>query len=224
MTTGRDASAIKAVIFDLDGTLLNTLPSIAHFANRALAKQGYPSIPEDEYRYLVGEGAPVLIRKMLLRAGGDPETDFDAVLQSYRAEYDANTTYKTKYYDGMLDLLGALHRLRVDLAVLSNKPQVQVQNLIRAFFPGGLFAAVYGAMEGLKRKPDPDGVFRIAKELHHTPEECLYLGDTAIDMQTGVRAGCLTIGAGWGFRDEGELLTNGARAVAMRPEQVLRFL
>lgn len=215
---------IKAAIFDLDGTLLNTLPSITYFGNAALRKYGFSEIPMERYRYLVGEGAVLLVKRMLQEVGADAEQDFEKVYNEYRTQYDANTAYKTAYYDGILDMLGTMKHYKMKLAVLSNKPQEQVSGVIGSFFPDGVFEKVYGAREDIKRKPDPDGVYRICREIGVKPEECLYLGDTATDMKTGAAAGCLTIGAEWGFRDRKELELHGAAAVASSPMDVLKYI
>lgn len=215
---------IKAAIFDLDGTLLNTLPSISYFGNEALKKFGFAEIERDAYRYLVGDGAPKLIRGMLEKVGGDPESDFDKVYTEYRTQYDARTSYKTSFYPGILEMLGTMRHYRLKTAIFSNKPQTQVDNVVKDFFPEDLFDVVYGAREDLPKKPDPTGIYRICEVLGVKPEECMYVGDSGTDMMTGVAAGCLTVGAGWGFRTIEELLTNGAYAVAEEPMELLQLI
>ena len=120
---------IKAAIFDLDGTLLNTLPSISYFGNEALKKYGFAAIEQEKYKYLVGDGAPKLIKGMLSQVGGDPEADFEKVYTEYRTQYDARTSYKTSFYPGILEMLGTLRHYKRKTAIFSNKPQQQVINL-----------------------------------------------------------------------------------------------
>ena len=214
---------IQAAIFDLDGTLLNTLPSIAFYGNQALAKHGLPAIETEEYKYLVGEGAKLLVERMLAKVGADPAM-FDAVYADYRAAYDAKPAYKTTYYDGILELLGAFQKWGIPMTVFSNKPEAQVEGVLEAFFPKDTFKVILGQQEGLARKPDPEGVFRICEELQVKPQKCMYIGDTATDMQTGKAAGCLTVGVSWGFRTIEELLDARAYAVAEKPMELLQLI
>ena len=214
---------IQAAIFDLDGTLLNTLPSIAFYANQALAKHGLPAIETEEYKYLGGEGAKLLVERMLAKVGADPAL-FDAVYADYRAAYDAKPAYKTTYYDGILELLGAFQKWGIPMTVFSNKPEAQVEGVLAAFFPKDTFKIILGQQEGLARKPDPEGVFRICEELQVKPQKCMYIGDTATDMQTGKAAGCLTVGVSWGFRTIEELLDARAYAVAEKPMELLQLI
>lgn len=215
---------IQAAIFDLDGTLLNTLPSIAYYGNLALEKNGLKPIGQEAYKYMVGEGARLLIERMLEHNGLPVQTWFDRVYADYRAAYDAEPAFKTSYYDGILDLIGGLKKWGIPLAVFSNKPQAQVDGVMRTFFPDGLFDVIIGQHEGLPRKPDPTGVLMICEKLGVKPQKCLYVGDTATDMQTGKAAGCLTAGVSWGFRTIDELLDNGAYAVAEAPTELLQLI
>ena len=215
---------IQAVIFDLDGTLLNTLPSIAYYGNLALEKNGLPTIEQETYKYMVGEGAKLLIERMLAHDGVSQEEYFDRVYRDYRAAYDADPAFKTAYYDGMLDLLGSLQKWGIPMTVFSNKPQAQVDGVMKSFFPENLFAVIIGQHEGLPRKPDPTGVLMICEKLGVKAQKCLYVGDTATDMQTGRAAGCLTAGVSWGFRTIQELLDNGAYAVAEKPIELLQLI
>ncbi len=215
---------IQAAIFDLDGTLLNTLPSIAYYGNLALRKNDLPPIEQEEYKYLVGEGAKLLIERMLDHVGVSKEEYFDKVYTDYRTAYDADPSYKTAFYDGILDLLGGLKKWGIPMTVFSNKPQEQVDGVMKTFFPEDLFSLIIGQHEGLPRKPDPTGVLMICEKLGVKPQKCLYVGDTATDMKTGKAAGCLTAGASWGFRTIDELLDNGAYAVAEKPTELLQLI
>ena len=214
---------IQGVIFDLDGTLLNTLPSIAFYGNQALEKHGLPTIETEEYKYMVGEGAKLLVERMLQYVDADPAM-FDEVYADYRAAYDANPAHKTAYYDGILDLLGRFQKWGVHMAVFSNKPDEQVQGVIKAFFPEDTFEVILGAHEGLPRKPDPAGVYQICEAMQVKPQKCMYIGDTATDMETGKAGGCLTVGVSWGFRTIQELLDAGAYAVAEEPIELMQLI
>ena len=214
---------IQGAIFDLDGTLLNTLPSIAFYGNQALEKHGLPTIETEEYKYMVGEGAKLLVERMLQYVGADLAM-FDAVYADYRKAYDANPAHKTAYYDGILDLLGRFKKWGAHMAVFSNKPDEQVQGVLKAFFPEDTFEVILGAKEGLPRKPDPAGVYQICEAMQVKPQKCMYIGDTATDMKTGKAGGCLTVGVSWGFRTIQELLDAGAYAVAEAPMELMQLI
>lgn len=212
---------MKCVIFDLDGTLADTLSSIAYFANRALTQCGYDAIPLEKYRYLVGNGAKNLVLGML-RTVGAAESAYDRVAPVYNDGYDSDALYLTKPYDGVLELLDALRARGVKTAVLSNKPDRTTQKVCAALFDGKL-AAVRGQRADTPRKPDPEAVRLLLAELGCTAEECVYVGDTDTDMQTGRNAGAFTVGVLWGFRDEKELVENGADAIIAHPMELLSY-
>lgn len=215
---------IRLCIFDLDGTLADTLGSIAGFANQALRRCGWGEIPLEEYRYLVGNGADQLMRGMLKRAaGGFSEQDVARLRAVYDALYEADPLRDVTPYPGMLQTLQQLQRQGCGLAVLSNKPDNVTQAVVGGMFPPGLFARCWGQREGVPRKPSPEGALRIAQELAVSPAECLYIGDTCVDMQTGNSAGMRTVGVLWGFRDGKELEENHAWRIAAAPEEILRF-
>ncbi len=213
----------QAVIFDLDGTLADTLSSIAFFANRALTQCGYQEIPVEEYRYLVGNGAKRLVHGMLSYAGDDTPEAFDKVSPLYNDGYDADSLYLTKPYDGILPLLKSLHERGVKIGVLSNKPDRTTQKIANALF-GDFIDSCRGQRDETPRKPDPAGVFLLLRELSVSPEECLYVGDTKTDMQTGKAAGIFTVGVTWGFRDRTELEEHHADAIISSPNELLAYL
>ncbi len=213
----------QAVIFDLDGTLADTLSSIAFFANRALTQCGYEQIPLEEYRYLVGNGAKRLVHGMLARVGDDTPEAFDKVSPLYNDGYDADSLYLTKPYDGILTLLHALKQRGVKIGVLSNKPDRTTQKIVKALF-GDVVDACRGQQDGTPRKPDPAGVFLLLDELSVSPDDCLYVGDTKTDMQTGKAAGIFTVGVTWGFRDREELEEHHADAIISSPEELIAYL
>lgn len=214
----------KAVIFDLDGTLNDTIASIKISADKAVGKFGFGPYSEEQYKYFVGDGAAVLIERCL-KAGGDTGlTCFTKAYEEYQKVFEKYCMYEVKPYEGIMDLLSALKEKGVRLAVLSNKPHERTKEVIRAVFGEDCFDIVRGQTESVAKKPSPEGVFRILEELKLTAEDILYVGDTGTDMQTGKAAGTFTIGALWGFRTEEELLENHADAVIATPAQLLDYL
>lgn len=213
----------KAVIFDLDGTLSDSIASIKYSADTALAEFGYGPFTEQQYKYFVGDGAANLIKRALI-AGGDKDLScFEAAFSRYREIFREYCMYQVKPYDGIRELLAALKERGVKLAVLSNKPHANTIQVIETLFGGNCFDVIQGQTDDLAIKPSPDGVFRILGELDLTPEDILYLGDTATDMQTGKAAGAFTVGALWGFRERGELEEGGADAMIEHPMQLLDY-
>lgn len=215
--------AMKAYIFDLDGTLVDTLGSIAYYANRALEQYGFHAIEKDRYRYLVGNGAKKLVWRMLRENGSDRQEDFDRVLPFYNQSYDAAPTYLAAPYPKIPETLQKLKRQGMKLAVLSNKPHSTTCQIVGALFPKDIFDAVYGQREGIPLKPDPAALSAVMQELGVAPEECVYCGDTGTDMQTGKGAGAFTVGVLWGFRGRAELEENHADAVIASAEELLGF-
>lgn len=214
---------IRACIFDLDGTLLNTLETIAHYANQTLNKFDLPAIPTERYRYLVGNGARILVERMLQETQGDMAL-FGAAFEDYTQSYDKEPLYLTAPYDGILDLLRELKSRNIKIAVLSNKPHNATAAVVKAIFGTDTFDRCYGQREGVPIKPDPTALIALMDELGVSPEECLYVGDTATDMQTGRGAGAKTVGVLWGFRDRDELAENGAELLVEHPRQLLDAL
>ncbi len=213
----------KAVIFDLDGTLLDTLEDIADSMNRVLHGRGLPTHPTEAFRYFVGSGAAILVSRAL-----PPEKRNDEVtancLEAFRREYACNWNKKTKPYDGVSKLLDALTAKQIEMAVLTNKPQHFAELCIEEFFSGWKFAVILGQRDGVPMKPDPAGPREIARCLDIPSEEFLFLGDSDVDMRTAVNAEMLPVGAMWGFRSEKELRESGAVEVIGRPAELLRFV
>ena len=212
-----------ACIFDLDGTLLNTLNSIAYFSNVALKDCGYPAIPAADYKSIVGDGADMQLRRMLNRIageGGYTDEEFGRLRRRYTELYAARPTYRTEQYPGMEATLRRLKETGVKTAVLSNKPHAWVTDIISGLFPAGTFDLFFGQREGVPRKPAPDGALMIAKTLGLAPRSVLYIGDTNTDMKTGDAAGMDTAGALWGFRTRRELEENHAVYLLQKPEDI----
>lgn len=211
---------IKACIFDMDGTTVNTINSIAHFANGALNKAGLPSIDTEKYKILVGNGAKTLVERMLETVGADMKY-FDSVYPEYNTTYDNDFLYLTEPYEGILDMLKALKSMGIKIAILSNKPHITAQKVSDALFGDSLIDICCGAKEGIPLKPAPDGVYGIMKEFNAKNNECLYIGDTSTDMKTGKSAGLFTVGVLWGFRDRKELESSGADAIIAHPSALI---
>ncbi|MEZ3487491.1 MAG: HAD family hydrolase [Lachnospiraceae bacterium] len=215
---------MKACIFDLDGTLTDTLESLTFSVGETLREMGLPGISEDECRSFVGNGARVLMERALKAAGEEDLTRIDEGMERYGRIFDANCTYHVTPYEGVTGMLEKLRKMEVKLAVLSNKPHRQTVKVVREIFGEGVFDYVQGQQEGIPRKPDPAGVFRLLEKLEVTKEECLYAGDSEVDIRTGRNAGVRTIIAAWGFRSREELKAAGADTIIGRPEELLQFV
>lgn len=214
---------IRAIIFDLDGTLLDTLEDIANSMNTVLVKHGFPTHSVDDYRYLVGDGAAVLVSRVLPEEKRNDET-IKNLLKEFRKEYSYNCNVTTKPYDGVHEMLDALTAHGIKLTILSNKPDDFTKLCVTEFLPNWNFDIVFGLREGIPRKPDPTGALQIAGHLNIPPAHILIVGDTSVDMKTAVAAGMFSVGVLWGFRSQEELLNNGAQALIQRPQEILTLL
>ncbi|MBW3540190.1 MAG: HAD family hydrolase [Planctomycetes bacterium] len=212
-----------AVIFDLDGTLLDTLADIAAAANRVLEREGFPTHSQEAYRRLVGRGVTVLFRRALPESRRDDETVARCVA-GFHEIYDLTWNVQTRPYDGIPELLDELTARGLPLAVLSNKPHDFTVRCIAEYLGRWKFAAVVGAREGVPHKPDPTSALKVARQLGTEPSRCVYLGDSDVDMETARRAGMRPIGAAWGFRTTEELRSAAALAVIAQPQDLLRCL
>ena len=214
----------KAVIFDLDGTLTNTLKSLWKSTNMALATAGLPPHEIDSYKYFAGNGAKELIRKSLIADGDTELVHFDSVMEAYNRIFEEYCMYEVKPYDGIRELLKALKEKGLHLAVNSNKPQPRTVDVVEEIFGKDTFDLLVGQCEERRRKPAPDGVNYILEQLHLNREDVLYIGDTCTDMQTGKSAGVFTVGALWGFRNRQELVENHADAIIEKPLELLQYI
>ena len=214
----------KAVIFDLDGTLADTIASITYCGNLALSRFGLPSFGEEDYKHFVGDGAAMLIRRALLAAGDERLEHFDEVYETYLEIFAKDCMYQVKPYEGICALLEELKHLSVRIAVLSNKPDADSRRVVDELFGKGYFDFVQGQREDIPRKPDPAGVYRIMEAFVLPAGDFLYVGDSGVDMKTGRAAGIFTVGVLWGFRDREELVENGADAVISKPLELLSHL
>ena len=213
----------RAVLFDLDGTLLDTLDDLAASANRVLRANGFPDHPRDAYRYFIGDGARNLVIRMLPE---DRREDgmIEKCLQAFRDDYGRNWAVQTKPYDGVPEMLDAIAAGNLPMAVFSNKPDDATKACVSKLLSQWEFRFVLGQRDGAPPKPDPGGALEIAERLGIPPGDFLYLGDTATDMRTAVRAGMFPVGALWGFRTEDELRGAGAAALVAQPADVPALL
>ena len=214
---------IKLVIFDLDGTLLNTISDLAHSTNYALEKNGFPGHPIEAYKFFVGNG----INKLFERALPDNEKTEKNILrvrEVFLPYYDEHNMDYTEPYEGISGLLKTLQTKGYIPAVASNKYQSATEKLIKGLFPDITFAAILGQREGIPVKPDPSIVHDILNITGMSPEETIYIGDSGVDMQTAANSGVVSIGVTWGFRPREELEAAGAVHIADNTEDILRIL
>jgi phosphoglycolate phosphatase len=213
----------KAVVFDLDGTLLDTIDDLADSMNAVLAARGLPVHPVESYKTFVGDGVVALVRRAL-PGGYVDANDLDTIVGEMRESYTQRWDNKSRPYDGVEAMLTELARRGVKLAVLSNKPHDFTQLCVERLLAGQRFDVVLGVSDAIPPKPQTLGAEHICKQLSVTPQQCVYLGDTNTDMKTGTAAGMFTVGCTWGFRSAEELRKNGADALVDHPSQILDLL
>ena len=211
----------KAVLFDMDGTVLDTLDDLADSVNRSLQEFGLPEVSRFQVGQSLGNGAKYLIRHCLPE--GSDEALCERVLSFYKPWYDAHCRIKTKPYDGILQLMETLRADGVSQAIISNKPDSAVQELAEAFFPG-LMDVVIGESPAVKRKPSPDTVLAAARQMGLMASDCVYIGDTEVDLETARNAGMDCIPVSWGFRTEEQLRAAGAEEIIRSPEELKKKL
>ena len=214
----------KACIFDLDGTLTDTLESLTYSVNMTLRELGLSSITREQCRAFVGEGPRVLLELSLKAVGDHDVIHLEEAVEIYGRIFKENCTYEVKPYDGIVDLLESLKKRGMRLAVLSNKPHVQTNEIAAQFFEKGTFEMVEGLKPEVPRKPDPTAARMIAKSFGIAEEECVYIGDSDTDMLTGNAAGMFTVGVTWGFRSREVLKEHGAHRLIDRPEELITIM
>lgn len=215
---------ICAIVFDLDGTLLDSLADIATAANTVLQSHGFPPHPVDAYRHFVGDGVARLMQRAVPAAEQPDSRKMEQYVIEFREFYRHNWNVQSRLYDGVADLLNELVNRSLPLAVLSNKPQDATSRCIEFFLPTIPFAAVLGQQSGRPPKPDLTGAREILQRFGAAADTCLFLGDTAVDMETARGAHMIPVGAKWGFRGEQELRDAGAEILLARPAQLLTVL
>jgi phosphoglycolate phosphatase len=213
----------SAVLFDLDGTLLDSLDGIARAMNAVLNEQGWATHPLPAYATMVGNGIEAMVARAIDPQQVDAET-MKKLVQDYRCHYGQLWARHSPPYPGIKALLAFLEKKGMILAVLSNKRDDFCKAMVAHFFPGIHFAVVRGVLSGIAQKPDPAGALAIAEKLAVAPQDFLYLGDTDVDMQTAVAAKMFAGGVAWGFRDVAELQATGARIIFNQPHEVIAYL
>ena len=212
---------IDTIIFDLDGTLLNTLTDLANSVNYAMERQGFPVHSEEAVRQMVGNGIYVLMEQAVPRGRECPA--FDACLKDFREHYEAHKKVFTKPFPGVMEFLEKADKAGYKMAVVSNKFDLAVKGLCRDFFYPYITTAI-GESSQIARKPAPDTVFAAMQKLHSAPEHCVYVGDSDVDLATAKNAGISCISVSWGFRSREFLLSHGASTIADSMENLWELL
>ncbi len=212
----------RAALFDLDGTLLDTLDDLADAANRVLAAEGMPVHEVEAYKKFVGDGLATLVERIVPGEQHNEET-LRRVVDAFRQDYGAHWHEKSRPYAGVPEMLTGLRKRGLRLAVLSNKPHEFTKLCVRRMLGDFSFYPVLGQREGVPKKPDPAGALEAAALLDIPAREILYVGDTAVDMQTAAGAGMTAVGVLWGFREEEELTASGADYLVSHPEEILEL-
>ena len=215
---------IKACLFDLDGTLLDTITTISYYGNLSLEHFGIEPIEKERYKFLVGDGAKLLVERMLREKGVYTQDLYKKVYEFYMQSYDADPTYLTKPYDGIVDMLFELKKRGIKSGVISNKPDYAARSVCLDKIEGTLLHTVRGQIEGIKTKPDTQGPLNVLNLMGEKTQDTLYIGDTGVDMQTGKNLGSYTIGVLWGFRPCEELVKNGADRVISHPKEIVDII
>lgn len=215
---------IKACIFDLDGTLTDTLDSLTYSVGETLKEMGLEPVTKAQCRSFVGNGARYLLDKAVRAAGDTDAARLNEAMEIYGRIFDENCTYHVTAYNGIGRMIEKLREKEVKLAVLSNKPHRQTAKVAREIFGETVFDAVQGQQEGIPRKPSPEGIYALLEKLGVSKEECLYVGDSEVDVATGAAAGTRTVSVAWGFRTEEELRAAGASLIIRSPEELLGFI
>lgn len=219
----RHTDGLQAIIFDLDGTLLDTLADIGDSVNRMLAEYGFPGHSMDDYRRFIGNGIKMLVIRALPLTGRSEEIVRDCV-QRAREIYWENWNCKTRPYNGIMDLLDALETRKVPKAVLSNKPHDFTVRYVKAYFPAVTFLPVMGQNDNFPVKPDPASALEIARQIGLPPSAFLFVGDSVVDVQTAAAAGMHAAGVAWGFRGPKALSDEGCQTLVNHPSEILGLL
>lgn len=217
---------VKGVIFDVDGTLLNTVPTIAFHVNRALKECGYRTLEVQDYNHILGYGARYLIDHALQLSSGEKKSaeEVKRVMDIYNGYYISDPLYLTKPYDGIVDVIKELKDRGVKIACFSNKTHSILLEVIGQMFGEGEFDEVLGQVDGVKEKPDPTGMYNIMDKLGLDKSEVIFVGDTEVDIKTGTNAGTFTLAVTWGFRDREEIEGLGEDAIIDDAREIPNFL
>lgn len=216
-------SRFKAIIFDLDGTLLDSMEDIADSMNMVLKKAGFPTHPVAAYRYFIGDGMDVLVKRAVPEDKRTPRI-LKNCLAAMKKTYSRNWAAKTRPYAGIAGLLNRCEAIRLKMGILSNKPDDATQATVDHFLLPEIFSAIQGARPNIPKKPDPLGAELMAGQMGVEPEECIFLGDMPVDIQTAQAAGMYPVGALWGLRTADELSEAGAKLLAVSPAALSDWL
>ncbi len=214
--------SIKAIIFDMDGTVLNTLQDIANAVNYTLSFHSLPTHELYKFKKFVGDGTDIMLKRALPDNMKSDE-QVAKIKPLYVEYYNAHPTDTTVPYEGILELLEKLKAKGILLAVVSNKIDCMVGPISKKFF-GDTFDYVTGQKDGMPVKPDPAAVFNVMQQFNVTADECIFVGDSGVDAKTGANAGMFTVGVLWGFREKDELIQNGANVVISNPLELLEYI
>jgi len=212
----------SSIIFDLDGTLLDTLTDLAETGNDVLNQHNFPMHSLNAYKHFVGDGLAVLMQR--ITPPGTAEKVLRQCCTLFTELYSQNWRRNSCPYAGINDMLSALKSRGITLTVLSNKPHEFTRHFVNEFFPEGLFAVVYGQRTGFAKKPDPAVALQIAEECGTQPSEMIFVGDSAVDIRTGKAAGMATAGVSWGFRSVQELMENNADLIVNSPLELEKYV
>ena len=213
----------QAVLFDLDGTLLDTLPDLAHSVNEILSRLGHPVHPVDSYRFFVGDGVDMLIRRALPDGKSTPDEQIKAAVDAMEEEYGRRWVEHTRPYEGIPEMLTWLEQRQIPKAIISNKPDLFTQVMVQDLLAHWRFEVIRGATSGTPKKPDPAIALQIAWQLGAAPRQVMLVGDSNIDMLTAGAAGMYPVGVRWGFRPVEELLQSGAREILDSPMDIVKL-
>ncbi len=213
----------KVVIFDLDGTLVDSIGSIASACNEALLKNGLKERSINEYKYFAGDGALELVKRAVYASGDTSYEKLESVYNIYKDIFVKDCTRDVVLFENINNLLSELKNKGIKLAVLSNKPHERTLDVVDKIFGKNIFDIVIGYKDEETKKPNPYGALLIAKQFNVEPKDCIYVGDTDTDMQTGINAGMYTVGVTWGFRDKQELINNNASIIIDNPIDLLNY-
>lgn len=214
----------KAIIFDLDGTLANTLESIAYSCNECLEQVGLKPRPVEEYKAFTGDGTEALIRKALSASGDQHGKHYEMVFKLYTAIFEKNCTYRVTPYEGIAEMLVKLKESGMQLAVLTNKKHERAITVVEHLFGKNVFKQIIGQSDNFPVKPNPAGAIYIAEQFGCTPEQCIFVGDTEIDIETGKNAGMYTVGVLWGFREKEIIEAYNPHAMIEKPSEIISIL
>lgn len=212
---------IKAVFFDMDGTLVNSMDDLAAATNYAMGEFGYPAKPKENYGYYAGNGIYVMIERALLPAVVDQKT-LKEIRNTFFEYYKDHCTVHTYAYEGVTELVSALKAKGIKVGCITNKVEPIAYDIINHFFRG--MDVIYGQIDGIPNKPDPTLTVKAFNDLSIKPEECLFVGDTSVDIETAINSGAIPVGVLWGFRTEQELADAGAKYIIEKADQILEII